>query len=262
MSPQLKRVLLFFLITYPLTWFGIAVNWLTGSEAWPVMNPLGPLMAAPIAIGLTEGRAGFRDWGRRLRRFDAPAAIWLTAFFVPLAIIAASFWLAIATGAELAPLPKAGLGEYFLVLLVVLIAGPLPEEVSFRGFGLARLQERLSPLAAAMLIGFGVIVWHLPLLINGDLPLTVLLALTAVPVVYGWLMNAGGSVWPLVLLHAQLNFIASQVTGPMMPQAADQSRYLMFLGLFYIVWAARIIWRHGPELGRSPMVRLRPMPAE
>ena len=244
------HVLAFFALSCALTWCGNLGNLIWPSGFWPVpMNPLGPLVAAPIVIGLTGGRAGLAAWWARITRFRAPVGIYAAAFLIPLAIIAASFALTVAFGARLAPLPSYGFAEILVTsAAVVLVFGPMPEEVSFRGYGLDALQGTMSPLAASLWIGAGVAVWHLPLFLTGDLPLTVLLPLAGVAVVYGWLYRSGGSVWPLVILHGQLNVVSALVTGPMMPDAADQAVYLAILGVFYLTWAALIVAFAGPSL--------------
>ncbi len=254
MHPVHKRLIAFFALSCALTWFGNVGNLIWPSGAWPApMNPLGPLMAAPIVIALTEGRAGLGRWWRRITRLRAPIRIYAAAFFIPLAIIAASFGLTVALGARLAPLPSYGVVEVLVtVAAVVLVFGPMAEELSFRGYGLDALERTISPLAASLWIGLGVAIWHLPLFLTGELPLTVLIPLAGVAVVYGWLYRAGGSVWPLVILHGQLNCVSSLVTGPMMPDAGDQSLYLAILGVFYLAWAALIVRAAGTSLVRRP----------
>ena len=69
-----------------------------------------------------------------------------------------------------------------------------------------------------------------------------------VAVVYGWLYRLGGSVWPLVILHGQLNVVSALVTGPMMPDATDQAVYLAILGVSYLAWAALIVVFTGASL--------------
>jgi uncharacterized protein len=261
MHPTHLKILCFFALSCALTWAGILGNAIWPSPAWPVpMNPLGPLVAAPIVIALTEGRSGLRAWLRRITRFQAPARIWAAAFFIPLAIIAAAFTLTVASGASLVPLPDYGLAEVVLTIAIVPVFGPIPEEPSFRGYGLEALQRIMSPLAASLWIGVGVMIWHAPLMLSGLLPVTVLLPLAGVAVVYGWLYRNGESVWPLVLLHAQLNVVSALVTGPMMPDQADQARFLAFLGVFYIAWAAIIVRRAGTSLLSSQPDPGLPMP--
>lgn len=261
MHPVHRNILAFFALSCALTWSGYVGNLFWPSDNWPSMNPLGPLIAAPIVIGWTEGRAGLRAWWRRITRFRAPGWVYAAAFCIPLAFIAGSFGLTVALGADVAPLPSYGVGEVLVtVAIVVMVFGPMTEEVSFRGYGLDALQRTISPLAASLWIGAGVALWHLPLFLSGDLPLTVLMPLGGVAVVYGWLYRAGGSVWPLVILHGQLNCVANLLTGPMMPDPRDQAVYLAILGVFYLAWAALIVLRCGPSLtGRRPDPGL-PMP--
>jgi uncharacterized protein len=261
MNPTHIKILAFFALSCALAWSGNLGNYLWPSDNWPVpMNPLAPLLAAPIVISLTTGRAGLKAWWRQITRFRAPGWVYATSFLVPLAIIAASFGLTVALGADLAPLPRVGLAEVLVTIaLVVLLFGPMEEEVSFRGYGLVEMERTMSPMAASLWIGFGVMVWHLPLLLTGDLPWTVLLPLAGVSVVYGWLFKSGGSVWPLVILHGQLNCVSSLVTGPMMPDRADQAIYLAILGVFYLAWAALIALVAGPSLtGRRASRRADP----
>jgi uncharacterized protein len=257
-----RRILIFFTLSCALTWAGNLGNLFWPSDYWiKPMNPFGPLIAAPLVIAWTEGRAGLRAWWQRITRFRAPLWVYAASFLIPLAIIIASFGLTAVSGASIAPFPHHELAEILIMLPVIVIFGPGQEELSFRGYGLDELQQTISPLAASLWVGLGVMVWHTPLLITGELPLTVLMPLAGVAVVYGWLYRAGGSVWPLVILHAQLNYMANMVTGPMMPQAADQASYLANLGVFYLIWAAIIVVRCGPSLSARRNVESRSAPA-
>src|SRR5215216_3200872 len=50
----------FFILTYAITWAGIPFGW---------FFTFGPLLAALIVVGLTQGKAGLREWGSRLIRW-------------------------------------------------------------------------------------------------------------------------------------------------------------------------------------------------
>jgi membrane protease YdiL (CAAX protease family) len=256
-----NRLLFFFALSCAITWFGNLGNYFWPSDYWMApMNPFGPLIAAPIVIASTEGRRGLGEWWRKIWNFRAPLPVYAAAFFIPLSIIVASFGLTVVLGAKVAALPAYSWVEVLLITTVVPFFGPIPEELSFRGYGLERLQRTISPLVASLWIGLGVMVWHLPLLITGELPLTVLVPLAGVAVVYGWLYRAGKSVWPLVILHAQLNVCSALVTGPMMPDRHDQATYLAILGVFYLAWAALLAIRTGPSLAGSRANPGMPMP--
>lgn len=57
----------------------------------------------------------------------------------------------------------AAAGGPLLFLAVSLFAGPLSEELGWRGYAQPRLRRRLSPLATSALLGAVWAVWHLPL---------------------------------------------------------------------------------------------------
>jgi membrane protease YdiL (CAAX protease family) len=225
------------------------VAWLFPSQTWAATNfALGPLIAAPIVIGFTEGRDGLMRWLRRLVRFRAPAWIYTAAFFVPLGIGALSAVFAIAVGTPTGPLPAFTLGDLAFYFAIVLIMGPFPEEVTFRGFGQHELQEEMSPLAASLWIGLGVVIWHLPLFISGEDPWLIAVTVTAVSVVYAWLYCSGGSVWPVVIVHFTHNYFGAgffqEVFAP-----GDRMPFVVFLTIFYVGWVALIVWQLGPTLG-------------
>ena len=245
-----RRILYFFLLTYALSWFGHLGNWIFPSDYWPLpMNPFGPLLAAIIVIWTTEGRARLGAWLKRLGDFRAPPRIYAVAFFIPIAIILLSIWLASLTGVVTQALPPRGFVEFLILIPVMLIAGPLPEEISFRGYGQHELRATMSPLAAALLIGLGVLIWHVPLFVLGYVPYPFIITLVAVSVVYAWLYQHGGSVWPLVALHFAVNYFGGEYLGTMIAEPAGQITYAWFFAAFYILWVAFILWRHGPELG-------------
>jgi membrane protease YdiL (CAAX protease family) len=248
MKPVYLRVCVFFGVSYLLTWFGNLGNWLWPSEAWPApMFSLGPIIAAPLVIGMMEGRGAVVEWLRRILNFHARPVLYAIAVFVPLGIAAISAILAISFGAEAKPMPYYSPLELLMYMPIVLIVGPLPEEVSFRGFGQYELQSTLSPLVASLWIGLGVVIWHVPLFVSGEGSWIVALAIMAVSVVYAWLFRTGGSVWPLVLLHFAVNYFSAGVFGRIFGEGS-QAVYLGFFTAFFVGWAVLLAWRLGPHL--------------
>jgi uncharacterized protein len=251
MSPVHRRIVCFFLVTYLLSWFGHVGNWIFPSNYWPLpMNPFGPLIAAPLVIWATEGWAEVSAWLRRLARFKAPLRVYAIALVIPIAIILASLWLASKAGVAIQSLPPRGAVEFLILIPIMLIAGPAPEEVSFRGYGQSLLQTVTSPLTAAIWIGAGVAVWHIPLFLLGNVPYPFIVTLVAVSIVYAWLYQLGGSIWPVVALHFSVNYFGGEYFGTMIAEPAGQRVYAWFFAAFYVLWAAFILWRYGPELGR------------
>lgn len=259
MTRIVSRVVVFFLLAYVLSWFGLLGNRLWPSPAWPLpINPLGPLVAAPLTLWLFDGSTAVRDWWRRMLRFRAPLRIYAAAFFIPLALILLAIGLALALGTPSQPLPDIAPGELLILAPLLILFGPLPEEPGFRGMGLHLLMQEMPVLAAAIWIGLGVVIWHLPLFLLGDIPWVVILALFGVSVVYAWLYVAGGSIWPLVLLHWVQNFFGGEWLGTMFTPE-HSAVWLTILGVFYLLWASWLVWRYGPSLGAEG-ARLSPTP--
>lgn len=247
-----RRILFFFVLSCALSWFGHLGNWLLPSGYWPLpMNPFGPLIAALVVIWASEGRAGVAAWLQRMAKFRAPLWAYAVALIVPVAVIGASLFLAAKSGAVLQPLPPREAIEFLILVPIMLLAGPAPEELSFRGHGQFQLQQAMSPLAAALWIGVGVVVWHLPLFWLGHVPYPFIITLVAVSVVYAWLYRASGSIWPAVALHWSVNYFGGEYLGTMLTSPAGQTIYAWYFMAFYVLWALAIIWRCGPRLRRD-----------
>jgi membrane protease YdiL (CAAX protease family) len=244
------RVVVFFLAAYAFTWFGNVGNWIHASDWWPrPMFPLGPIMAAPLVIGLTEGRAGLKAWWRRICRFRAPVRLYVAAVGGTSALILLSVGLALALGAKMPTAAQwAAWPVIFASLPIGILDGPGPEELSFRGFGQYELQRSMSAFAASLWIGLGVLVWHFPILVTGGIPWPIAIALPAVSVVYAWLYQVSRSVWPLVALHVTVNLVSGAYFGSMFSKHDDEL-YIAFFTLGLVAWALALRVRLGPGLG-------------
>jgi membrane protease YdiL (CAAX protease family) len=151
-------------------------------------------------------------------------------------------------------------------LVLVALAGGGNEEPGWRGFALPRLQDRMTPVRATLLLGFLWAPWHLPLLFasadsSHGLPtggVIILAALTLVSIVgyafaYTYLLNRTGSVLLCILLHAGFNTALS--SGGLRTEAALQEwDYVLLLALGAVtVWTAVavLIRSTGGQLGRQ-----------
>lgn len=104
------------------------------------------------------------------------------------------------------------------ILLAGLYAGPLGEELGWRGFLLPEFQKKYSNLKCALLIGIIWFVWHIPLfwapfgtLVSGDsitfFPvITYFIMLICLSIIITWLVNISkGSVLIAILFHLSIN---------------------------------------------------------
>lgn len=217
-GPSLRPVLVFFALAVALSWT-LWIPTIASQRGWiatriPVMpwGSFGPALAA-LAVAWRRGEA--RALLRSLVRFRAPAVDYLIALLGPGLVIAAAAALALlwaGTPPRVEHLDRLWLAP-FLWLLILVVGGPLGEEVGWRGFALPRLLPRLGPLRASATIAAMWLVWHLPLFwlegaaqSGGSIALfAVLVAASAVLFTWFWL-RTGGNLWLAVLLHNGINF--------------------------------------------------------
>jgi membrane protease YdiL (CAAX protease family) len=192
-------------------------------------------------------RAGF--WRRLVDPRRLRASDWLrTLAPAPLAMV-----LAVAV-AGAAGVPEPGswtLPAHWWLPLFLIVFGPLPEELAWRGWALDRLQLTTSALAASLLLGTYWILWHLPLfLVEGTYqhglglgtPRFWLFCAVLLPqaVVLTWVYNTTrGSLLAAVLAHWSINLVGELVAIPV--------RTELLLVLVWTLMAAALVAALGPE---------------
>lgn len=258
------KIVVFFATSCVFSWWMYFIALVTGNDSWESHFPLGPLIAAILVISVTEGKAGLREWWRRISRVRGPVRFYALAAGGPTVIVLASAGIAVLAGAETpgGSLWLEGILSSIILLVPMAFAfGPVGEELAFRGWGQHKLESRMSAFGAAMIVGAGVVVWHLPLLVLGDIPASVVIALPAVSVVYAWLIRMSGTVWTAVTLHTFLNVVSSVYVYDIFDGGADDLRFGIVTAGF-VAWAAHIVIRYGASLTgkiedrRSPGVKV------
>lgn len=210
--PLLASCLLTFGITW-LSWVPQAAHsrgWFPfDSPAFYVLGGIGPGLAAYLVL-----RAADREGAER--RLFGPLLRWRVGlgWYLVATVGYATIWLLTAAisaevtlgDADLALVP--GLLATFAIALVAAV----PEELGWRGFAQPRLQSRHSALASGLIVGVLAALWHLPLLLNLDSPMSdyplvpYLLYVPALSVVYAWLFNStAGSLVVVTIFHAATN---------------------------------------------------------
>jgi membrane protease YdiL (CAAX protease family) len=199
----------------PWTWWFSRIAQEQGAIGWHLPQGLAlwtmpPLLVAALAV--TGGRGAVTDLGRRITRVRVPAWTWAAALLTPVLVAGLAATLTTALGhdvpvGEVLNLPGA---------LIYLAYGTglflLTEEAGWRGAVLPRLQHRMQPWQAALVLGVIWAGWHLPLLATpdaGDQGLPVapfLLLVVATSVLISGLVNvARGSVVVAALFHASFD---------------------------------------------------------
>jgi membrane protease YdiL (CAAX protease family) len=246
------RLAVFFVLAFALSWWSwpFQALGLAPTAHWP----WGPVLAALVVLGLSEGRAGYRDLGARMIRWRVGWGPWAFAVLVPLGVLAlaaaANVVLWDAPSPDLAALALGDLALVAAVRFVNPLDGPLGEEPGWRGYAMPRLQATRSPLAAAVGLGLVVALWHLPLVTTGQLAAVGLPVTFAITLVYAWLFNrSGGSVLLTMVFHVAQGTVTYTALGF---AGAEAARMDWLTGALWALLAVGLVvgdraaWRSAP----------------
>lgn len=262
MSALIRRhpMATFLILTYALSW-------------WPMLfvdglNPFGPMIAALIVTAVVGGAAAVKALLRKQVQWRVKLRWYAVALGLPIALYGAAVALNVLLGA---PMPSADqLAEWPSALLVfpliLIIGGPLGEELGFHGFAQPRLLAVRSALGASLLMAAIRIGFHLPLIVDFDNPtslakLPYIPLLVAAAVLYTWLyLHTNGSVLLATLLHGSIA-IGAEYFQPMF-SGADSVRLFWLLAALFCAPATAVVIAAGPSLtGWSSATRAEPVAA-
>ena len=126
------------------------------------------------------------------------------------------------------------------------------EEIGWRGYMLPKLATRYPRMAPAI-VGFFHGVWHLPLMVlttsynpagNRLIVVPLFLAiLTVAGILYGYLRNASGSLWPVVIAHGTFNAVLGTLAGAAVVENPTTAAYLTGeTGVFTLLALIILAW--------------------
>jgi membrane protease YdiL (CAAX protease family) len=245
-------------------WISGAVSWLI---AWVTLllysvNVLSAPLGAPVILfggvlallpAFTISRAfssreGVRRYFRTLALPRGHIVWYLVALFTFPVVQLAGVGLTRLFGgsASLSGVSIAPLTVILIFLYGFFFAGGINEESGWRGFALPRLQERFSPLAAALIVWVFWALWHLPAdLASGDPASAILtnrLFYNAMwSILFMWVFNrTGGSLLAPALFHPAMN-----TSGDLLPGSPAATALFAALVLFAVVKDG--LWRRPSE---------------
>jgi membrane protease YdiL (CAAX protease family) len=247
---------------------------LASARGWiPVSVPLnpwgsfGPAVAALVVCGYRDGLRGIRTLLRGILAWRFGWRLWLVALLGPSALVALALAVYVVAGGDLQPWKAADVGQLLLLAVIVLVVGgPLGEEIGWRGYLLPQLLRRTGPLAASLLVAAVWAVWHLPLFWvpgatqEGSSIPAFIAFVAGFSILTTWLYVAsGGSLLAAILFHNAIN--VSTFAGPMVqPTLEGRGFYRVFL---VVTWAATLgaIWALSRRRsGRGSEAALRSQP--
>jgi uncharacterized protein len=217
---EIQKGVTFYAITLGLAVL-VALFGPTGTDAIQILNMLtvtaGVLLMLLVITPDGYHRAGWAQLG--LHR--AGWRYWPLALLAPTAVLVVSYGAVTLLGVvswRFEPDTLINLA----INIVIISFFAFFEEIGWRGYMLPKLETGYPRLAPA-LVGFLHGVWHLPLMLlttaynpagNRLIVVPLFLAvLTVAGILYGYLRNASGSLWPVVIAHGTFNAVLGVLAG-------------------------------------------------
>jgi membrane protease YdiL (CAAX protease family) len=166
-SSEWGPILAFIVLANAVTWLACLLlrSTFAAGHLWAFFTFLFVTVWSPTAIALAlsssfEGSSGVRNLlGFLFRGFSKNNLWYLTGILVPVTAVASAIVIARRLHAGAAFIPLAALP---LTLGLQVFTGAMGEELEWRGFLLSRLERKLSPRVAALIMAITWALWHLP----------------------------------------------------------------------------------------------------
>jgi len=224
-----KKTYIFLLLTFAWSWtlWIIGLNHLSeGINQESIgkfiifffVGVYGPTLSGIVTTLIFDRFSGVINLIKKLILWKIPIKNYLYIILLPLAFVIVGIQLYGLLIGEIGSFDKMAFLSIPTILWAGLYAGPLGEELGWRGFLLPELQQRFSNFKSAIIIGIVWFIWHLPLfwapfgtLVSGS-PITLLTVLTyfimllCLSIIITWLViNSKGSILIAILFHLSIN---------------------------------------------------------
>ena len=256
---EVQKGATFYLITLGMAVL-VALFGPTGTDAIQILNML-TVTAGVLLMLLVITPDGYHKAGwAQLGLHRAGFRYWPLALLAPAAVLVASYGAATVVGTVTWQFePDAAINLAINIVIVSFFA--FFEEIGWRGYLLPKLSASYPKLAPA-LVGFLHGVWHLPLMLlttaynpagNRLIVVPLFLAvLTVAGILYGYLRNASGSLWPVVIAHGTFNAVLGTLAGATVAANPNTAAYLTGeTGVFTLLALVILTW----VLMRRPALR-------
>jgi membrane protease YdiL (CAAX protease family) len=239
----------FFVLAYALSWWP-AILYALDLTPQPIVG-FGPFLAALVVLVITRGKTGVVTLLRRMVRWRVGLRWYAVALLLPVAIALTAAVFNVLLGAQAPSSGELGgwtglFSTFFLLLLIPGLGGTW-EEPGWRGYALPRLQTGRSALFASLILWVGIAVWHLPLMIVGEIHWSDIVFILGFVIVFNWVFNnADGSVLIVMLMHAMNNTISGSFFSPMF-SGPDSVREAWLFAALWCATAVVVIIVYGPQ---------------
>ncbi len=255
----------FFALAIGLSWLLWLPAVLSGQNAmtfpWMLLliaGGIGPATAEVVLIARNRDRAQWQDYWQRVLDFRRIGAGWYAVILLTSPVLnGIAILLSFLLAGEQPDFETARrlLSQPWTILpfaIFILLFGPLPEELGWRGYGLDSLQARWNALASSLILGAMWALWHLPLFfmtgtfqhneVGFGTPgfWTFCLGTIVSSILFTWIYNnANRSTLSAILFHFSINFSGEFLTP------TEQARFYQLLLLIITAVAVVIVWGPG-----------------
>ena len=207
----------------PLIFLNLVFNSMPGIVLYSI-GGFGPAFSAIYLVRTTQQKDERREFWRRVIDFKRVPLRWFfVSLFIPPLIAIISVLVSLLLSAEYTEWQPMWLliqspVMFILFLVSTLLFGPLPEEIGWRGYGLAGLQTRYSAIQSSLIVGFFWVIWHMPLFLTKDsafaaaYPIVSLrfwlwaISLLSISLIMTWILNrTEKSTLTAILFHFSMN---------------------------------------------------------
>lgn len=224
-----KKLFVFLILTFLWSWilWIIGLNYLSDGInqesigkflVFFFVGVYGPTISGIITSLFYDGLKGLFELIKKVFIWKVPLKYYIYIILLPLIFVIIGIALYSQFIGEIGGFDKMAFLSIPTILLAGLYAGPLGEELGWRGFLLPELRKKYTNLKSAIIIGFIWFIWHIPLwwapfgtLVSGEsisfLPvISYFLMLMCLSIIITWLViNSKGSVLVAILFHLSIN---------------------------------------------------------
>lgn len=255
-----KKTYIFLLLTFAWSWtlWIIGLNHLSeGINQESIgkfiifffVGVYGPTISAIVTTLIFDRFSDVLNLLKKLIIWKVPINNYLYIILLPLVFVIIGIGLYSLLIGEIGSFDKMAFLSIPTILWAGLYAGPLGEELGWRGFLLPELQQRFSNLKSAIIIGLIWFIWHIPLwwapfgtLVSGEpisfIPvLTYLTMIICLSIIITWLViNSKGSVLIAILFHLSINAGIILLFFPELTVDFKKVHLLSSIGMVLFTW--------------------------
>jgi membrane protease YdiL (CAAX protease family) len=259
-TTQRSDLYLFVVLSCILSWslWGLIIasarGWISVSIPLNPWGSFGPAVAAVLVVLRSRGWNGVRSLLAPLLWWRWGLTWWIVVLAGPLALVGVAVVVLPLIGTELSAAPSIPWGQMALLLPVILVVGgPLGEEIGWRGYALPELLTKQGPIAASVIVAGIWMLWHLPLFWvpgatqEGSSIIVFLALVLALSILTTWIyLETNRSLLAAVMFHFSINVSTYYV--PLIWPSVD-GLVLFDEVLVVVVWLAAFaamirLWRH------------------